>query len=427
LEFIIIFLLLLINGFFAMSELALVSAKKMRLELMVDEKKKGAKYALKLQNNSEKFLSAIQIGISLVSFITGFYGGTSVAKYITPLFNLMNIQPPYDYQLAATLSILIITFFAIVIGELVPKSIALSNPEKLAVRVAPIIYFFAKLFYPLVLLLAMTTRLISKMLGIKHSDINMTEYELRHIIKDASKTGVFEEVQNEIHENLFYFSDKKAKHIMTHRSEIEWIDINMPQDEFIAKLLEFKSSKVLVCDKNIDDYLGVLSIKEFLIQNYTHKDFKIEELLDQPIAFPESVDAQDILNEFRKRQNYFCLVFDEFGTIEGIVTLHDIFENIVGEIPEEEEIVEPDLWVREDKSILVNGDAPIEVLLDVVEGLELDFEEIDYSTVAGFVLDKIEKIPEIGDSFEFMGYKIEIVDIDHNRIDKLLFSKIEED
>lgn len=410
-----------------MSELALVSAKKMRLELMVDERKKGAKYALKLQNNSEKFLSAIQIGISLVSFITGFYGGTSVAKYITPLFNLMNVQPPYDYQLAAILSILLITFFAIVIGELVPKSIALSNPEKLAVRVAPIIYFFAKLFYPLVLLLAMTTRLISKMLGITHSDVNMTEYELRHIIKDASKTGVIEEDQNEIHENLFYFSDKKAKHIMTHRSEIEWIDINMPQDEFIAKLLEFKSSKVLVCDKNIDDYLGVLSIKEFLIKNYTHKDFKIEELLDQPIAFPESVDAQDILNEFRKRQNYFCLVFDEFGTIEGIVTLHDIFENIVGEIPEEEEIVEPDLWVREDKSILVNGDAPIEVLLDVVEGLELDFEEIDYSTVAGFVLDKIEKIPEIGDSFEFMGYKIEIVDIDHNRIDKLLFSKITED
>jgi putative hemolysin len=427
LEFIIIFLLFLINGFFSLSELALISARKMRLELMVDERKKGARYALLLQEKSENFLSAIQIGISFVSLITGFYGGASVAKYITPLFTLLNVQSPYDYQLAAILSILLITFFAIVIGELVPKSIALSNPEKLAVRVAPIIYYFAKFFYPLVILLSYTTKLINKMLGIKHSDVNITEYELRHLIKDASKIGVIEEDQNEIHENLFYFSDKKAKHIMTHRSEIEWVDINMPKDEFISHLLEFKNSKVLVCDKNLDDYLGVLTVKELLIQNYTQKEYKIEDLLEQPIVFPESVDAQDILNEFRKRQKYFCVIFDEFGTIEGIITLHDIFENIVGEIPEEEEIVEPDLWIREDKSILVNGDAPIEVLLDVVDGLELDFEEIDYSTVAGFVLDKIEKIPEIGDSFEFMGYKIEIVDIDHNRIDKLLFSKISED
>ena len=201
-----IFLLFLLNGFFSLSELALVSAKKMRLELMADEKKKGARYALLLQEKSENFLSAIQIGISLVSFITGFYGGASVAKYITPLFTLLNVQPPYDYQLAAIFSIILITFFAIVIGELVPKSIALSNPEKLAVRVAPIIYYFAKLFYPLVTLLSCMTKLISKLLGIKNSDVNITEYELRHLIKDASKTGVIEEDQNEIHENLFYFS-----------------------------------------------------------------------------------------------------------------------------------------------------------------------------------------------------------------------------
>ncbi|MEG2071116.1 MAG: transporter associated domain-containing protein, partial [Bacteroidales bacterium] len=268
-----------------------------------------------------------------------------------------------------------------------------------------------------------STKFINHILGIKPPDASITEYELRNILKDASKTGVIEEEQNLIHEKLFYFSDKRAKHIMTHRSEVEWIDINLPEEEFTKHLLNFKSSKILVCDKHIDDYMGVLSVKEFLMRTYENKPFKIVDLLDDPIVFPENMDAQDVLNEFKKQQNYFCVVLDEFGTLEGIITLHDIMENIVGEIPEEEEIVEPDIYVREDHSILVNGDAPIEVLLDVIDGLELDFEEIDYSTVAGFVLENIEKIPEVGDSFNFLGYYIEILDIDHNRIDKILITK----
>ena len=409
-----------------MSELALVSAKPMRLEMLRDAKKRGAKFALKLQENSEQFLSAIQVGITFISFITGFYGGTSVAKYVTPLFTWMTVPAPYDYQLAVALSMIVITFFAIVIGELVPKTIALSNPEKLAVRVAPVIYYFSKIFYPLVKLLSATTHLINKMLGVTSSPKQITESELRLIIKDASKTGVIEEEQNEIHEKLFYFSDKKAKHIMTHRSEIEWIDMNLENGAFVKQLLEFKSSKILVCNKNLDDYLGVLSVKEFLSKKYLNEKVEVEMLLDSPVVFPETAEAQEILKEFKTKQYYFCVVLDEFGSVEGVVTLHDIVESIVGEIPEEEEVVEPDLYVREDNSVLVNGDAPIEVLLNVISGLEVDFEDIDYSTVAGFVLDNIEKIPEIGDQFEFMGYRIEIVDVDHNRIDKIIISKMED-
>lgn len=423
-EFLIIFLLFLLNGFFSLSEMALVSAKPMRLEIMRDAGKKGAATALKLQRNSEQFLSAIQVGITLISFITGFYGGNSVAKYVTPLFTWMNVPSPYDYQLAVVISMLLITFFAIVIGELVPKTIALSRPEKLASKVSPVIFVFSKIFYPVVKLLSVTTSFINRILGITTPENQITESELRHIIKDASKSGVIEEEQNEIHEKLFYFSDKKAKHIMTHRSEIEWIDINLERNEFTNQLLHFKSSKILVCNKTLDDYLGVLSVKEFLTKNYLQEEIPLEMLLDAPVVFPESVEAQDILNEFRKKQFYFCVVLDEFGSVEGIVTLHDIVESIVGEIPEEEEVVEPDMWIREDSSVLVNGDASIEVLLDVIQGIEIDFEDIDYSTVAGFVLENIEKIPEVGDSFEYMGYKIEIVDVDHNRIDKILISKI---
>lgn len=407
-----------------MSEMALVAAKHVRLEAMQKEKKKGASFALKLQGNSGQFLSSIQVGITLISFITGFYGGSSVAQYIQPLFEWMNISPSAAYQLAIVLSIVLITFFAIVIGELVPKTIALSNPEKLAARVAPVIFVFSKIFFPLVKLLSLTTNLINKILNIPPVDDRITETELKHIIKDASKSGVIEEEQNEIHEKVFYFSDKKAKHIMTHRSELEWIDINLERENFINTLLAFKKSRILVCDKTLDNYIGVLSVKEFLANQLLKEEKTLESMLDAPVIYPETVDAQDILTEFKVRQFYFCVILNEFGTVEGVVTLHDIMENILGEIPEEEEIVEPDIYFRDDQSVLVNGDAPIETLADVISEMEIDFEEIDYSTVAGFVLDHIEKRPEIGDFFEFMDYKIEIMDMDNHRIDKVLLTPI---
>ncbi len=425
-EIIIVILLILLNGFFSLSEIALISSKKIRLEHLKEQNSKGAKYALKLLDNSENFLSSIQVGITLIGIIVGFYGGVSLARYLTPLFVWMNVSPTASYGISVTISIAVITFFSIVLGELVPKTIALSKPEKAAVKVAPTIYVVSTLFFPLVKLLAFSTRLINKMMGISPPENHVTEEEIRQIIRFASKEGVIEEEQNVIHEKLFYFSDKRAKHIMTHRSEIDWIDINLPEVEFTDQLLSSKNSKVLICNKELDQYLGVLKIKEFLIKKMMNEEFRVEELLDDPIVCPENAEAQDILSEFRKKQTYFCVVVDEFGTIEGIITLHDVLENIVGDLPEEEDVVEPDIYVREDQSVLVNGDAPIEVLMDVIENFEIDFEEIDYSTVAGFVLEYIEKIPEIGDSFDFKNYRIEVIDLDHNRIDKVLITKNEE-
>ncbi|MDL2312176.1 hemolysin family protein [Bacteroidales bacterium OttesenSCG-928-B11] len=423
-EFVIIFLLFLLNGFFSMSEMALVTSKSSRLEMMKLEKKKGAATAVKMQADSGQFLSAIQVGITLISFVTGFYGGSSVSHYITPLFVKMGLSPTASANIAIVLAIIVITFLAIVIGELVPKTIALSKPEKIAVRVAPIIFVMGKIFYPVVKLLSVTTNFFNKLLGVSTGNDHITETELKHIIKDASKIGVIEEEQNQIHENLFYYSDKKAKHIMTHRSELEWIDINLPEEQFIQQLLSFASSKILVCDKNLDDFVGVLRVRNYLAEKCRNHKLDLKSLLDSPVVFPESAEAHEILKEFKKKQFYFGVVLDEFGSVEGVVTLHDITESIFGEIPEEEDIVEPDFWVREDKSVLVNGDAPIEILLQVIDGFEIDFEEIDYSTVAGFVLENIEKIPEIGDVFDYLDYKIEIVDVDHNRIDKILMTRM---
>jgi putative hemolysin len=427
LEIIIVILLILLNGIFSLSEIALISSKKIRLEHLRDKDKRGAKIALNLLSNSENFLSSIQIGITLIGIITGYYGGINFAKYFTPLFSLMPCSSCTAETLSVITSIIIITFFSILLGELVPKTVALSKPEKAAVVVAPIIYFVSVIFFPIVKLLEISTNLTNKMLGIKPPQNQVTEEELRHIIKVASREGVIEEEQNVIHEKLFYFSDKRAKHIMTHRSEIEWIDKNLPADEFAEQLLNFKNSKILVCDRELDKYIGVLKIKEFLIKKITETEFNIEDLLDEPVVCPENAEAQDVLNEFRKRQIYFCVVIDEFGMVVGLITLHDILENIIGELPEEEEVVEPDITPQEDDSFLVNGDAPIEVLLDIMENFEIDFEEIDYATVAGFVLENIEKLPEIGDAFDFNNYHIEIINVEHNRIDKVLISQKKEE
>jgi putative hemolysin len=421
-EILIILLLFCLNGFFSLSEMALITAKTSRLETMKTTRKKGVRLALKLQDESEIMFSSIQICITLVGFLTGFYGGNMLSPYIMLFFEKL-LHLTITFQLAAVLSILIITFFAILVGELIPKTIALSKPEKIAVKVSPIIYFFSRLFFPFVKLFSSVTYLFKKILNITENETAITEDELKSIIKDASEAGVIEEEQNEIHENLFYYSDKKAKHIMTHRSEIEWIDIQLPETDFIQSLLAMKTSRVVVCDKELDDYLGVLRVKDYLAAKFVNQEVDVHALLNSPILFPETAEVHDILLEFKKRQFYFCLVLNEFGSVEGVVTLHDIMESILGEIPEEEEVVEPDICVREDCSVLVNGDAPIEVLAEVIDNFDIDFEDIDYATVAGFVLDKIEKIPEIGDCFDFLDYRIEILDVDHHRIDKILISK----
>lgn len=420
----IIVILILLNGFFSMSEIAIVSFRKIRLENIYGKKKpKGVKYAVRLQENQEDFLASIQIGITLISLVNGFIGGSATAEYFVPLFKLMKMTDAAAMNTSVAVSIIMVTFVTIVAGELVPKTIALSDPERTSARVAPVMYFTSRIFAPAVKLLSATTSIVDKMLGIRKTDGSITEDELMDIINEAGEKGVIEEEQNELHEKIFYFSDKRARHIMTHRSEVEWVDINLPPDAFTEQLYACKSSKVLVCDKHVEQYVGVLKLKEYFMNRYKGADFDVRGLLEQPIVFSETTDAQDILNEFRQAQHYFGVVVDEFGLLEGIVTMHDILENLVGEVPEEEDVVEPDVMVRDDNSMLVNGDAPIEALLDVIEGFEIDFDEVDYATVAGFVLEHIGKTPELGDSFDFMGYHIEIVDMDRNRIDKVLVDR----
>lgn len=422
-ELIILGFLIVLNGFFALSETALISSKKARLEQYKIKGKTGAKVALRLLEKSENFLSAIQVGITLIGIVTGVYGGVNIADDITPFFRQFELTNLYAHEIALSLTVLAITYISIVIGELVPKTIALSKPEKIAVAVAPAVYYFSKLFYPFVRLLALSTNLINRLIGIHKSEGQMTEEELRHILKFASHEGVIEEEQNRMHEKVFYFSDKKARHIMTHRKDVEWLDIEQTEEDFHARILELKHSKIIVGRNSIDEFIGILKVKEYLINFHSSSPRKIISLLNDPLVIPENADAQKVLDLFRQKQNYIAIVVDEYGSFEGIITLHDIIENIIGNVPEEGEKPEPDVFVRDDQSILVSGDAPIETLVDLIEDFYIDFEEIDYSTVAGFVFNRINKIPELGDKVILSDCTIEVVDIDSNKIDKVLITK----
>ena len=422
-ELLIISALILLNGFFALSEIALVSSKKSRLEKMSNDRIRGAKTALKLLRNSENFLSAIQVGITLIGIITGVYGGINIAEDITPFLQKFPIFINSAEEISLAITILTITYFSIVIGELVPKTIALSDPERIAVNIAPPIYYFSVAFYPFVRFLSLSTSLINKILGIKKSRDLLTEAELRQIIKTASSEGVIEKDQNLIHEKVFYFSDKKAKHIMTHRTEVEWIDVTHDPEKLKEIILKTRHSKIVCCNGSLDNFQGILQVKDYLSSLSLRSKPNLQTLISQPLIIPDSADAHKVLNLFKEKKVHFCVVVNEYGSFEGVLTLHDILENLIGDIPEEGETYEPDIFIRDDKSFLVSGDAPVEILDGIFDNYTTDFENIDYSTVAGFVLQNINKIPQIGDKFTYNDFVIEIVDIDGKRVDKILIQK----
>ncbi len=423
-EILVLTILILLNGFFALSEIALVSSKRSRLEQRKIDGKKGAKVALKLLDKSENFLSAIQVGITLIGIVTGVYGGLNIADDVAQFFQKFGITSIYAKQISLVVTVVTITYFSIVIGELVPKTIALNNPDKIAVRVAPLIYYFSSVFYPFIWLLSVSTNFVNKLIGIKKQSEQLTEVELRQMMKIASSEGVIEKEQNIIHEKVFYFADKKAKHIMTHRTDVEWIDINNTFEAIKIKLFDTQHSKLLCCNGNLDNFVGIIYIRDFYKSILETVNFDISEIIIEPLIVPENIDAQKVLELFRKKKVHICCVVNEYGGFEGLITLHDIVENIVGQIPDEGETYEPNVFVRDDNSVLVSGVAPIETLNEIIADFTVDFDKIDYSTVAGFVFNQIGKIPQIGDKIEYMGYKIEIVDIDGNRIDKILMTKM---
>ena len=425
LDIIIILLLILLNGFFALSEIAIVSARKNKLEAAYKNGSSGAARALKLQSDPDNFLSSVQVGITLIGIINGAYGGQAFAGKLVPFFEQFAYTAPFADGISMVIVVFLITYVSIVIGELVPKTIALNYAEKMAMAVAPTIYTVSIIFYPFVKLLSFSTGFINKLIGLKPKEDVISEMELRAMLKTASHEGVIDIQENIIHEQVFYFSDKRARHLMTHRTDVEWVDISNSREEIIEHLLQKKHSKILACRKRIDDFVGIISMRDFLLRLNSKEDFTIEELIMEPIIVPNTVRAQKVLENFKNSYKFVAVVVDEYGSLDGIITIHDIFENLVGNVPEETDVesTEPLIFIRDDNSALVSGEAPIEILTQFDEDFIVDFDKIDYSTVAGFVFTCINKIPGIGDKFEYNNLIFEIMDVDGNKIDKILITR----
>ncbi len=422
-ELLILSTLFLLNGFFALAEIALVSAKKARLEQLSSKGNRGADIALQLQENSEDFLSAIQVGITLIGIITGAYGGANLADDIAPLFEKVTWLAPYANAIAISIAIMFITYLSIIIGELVPKTLALSNPESMACRVAPFINRFSKILYPFVKFLAGSTHFIIRLLGIKKADDRISETELRQMIKTATNDGVLEDYENMMHEKVFYFSDKKAIHLMTHRSEINVIDLNYKHSHIKKIIDKSPYNKVLCTENSYEKILGILYLKDYYKAVSLGKDFDIKNLVQKPLIVHERMHAYKVLSLMRKNRCNASVVVDEYGDLQGIITLYDIMSNLVGEIYEEGETDEPDVLVRHDGSILIEGDAPIEILAEILDSFSIDFNEIAYATIAGFILDQLSHIPQVGEKFDFNKWTFEVVDLDGPKIDKVLIYK----
>jgi putative hemolysin len=422
-EIIVIILLTFLNAFFALSEISLVSVKKSRIQHLADQGNSRAKTILGLLDKPENFLSSVQVGITLIGIIAGAYGGANLTDDMEKLLVNLKFLGGSVHMVSLFIVIGSITYFTIVVGELVPKTIAMNSAEKIALVCAPIIKYFTLATFPFVKLLSISTKLILKLFGAKENDADhMSEEELKFMLFNAGKQGVLETDESQVHQNLFYFTDQTAKSLMTHNSEVEWIDFNLSIDEIFEQLLKSVRSKFIVCDGQMSNIKGVITIKDFF-ENYKTPGFKLQDIIEDPIYIIQNTPAFKILSLFKTRKQYIGTVIDEYGGVVGIITLHDLIEAIVGDLPEEDEVDELDITKRDDGSYLINGKTLIFELNQYFQKEIIEDNISQYTTVAGFMLEHLKAIPVAGNNFEYENYYFEIMDVDGLRIDKILMKQ----
>ncbi|MEO7530078.1 MAG: hemolysin family protein [Sediminibacterium sp.] len=419
-EIIILLILIVINGLFSMSEIALVSARKARLEAQAQKGDAEAKRALELANHPETFLSTVQIGITLIGVLTGIYSGDSFKEPIRLWLEKFEFIRPYSSSVATTLIVIVLTYLSLVLGELVPKRIGLSNPEKIAKRVAGPMRIVTWITFPFTWLLSITANLIIKLLNIKKSDSQVTEEEIKAMISEGTEHGAIEEAEQDIIERVFHLSDRNITSLMTHRSDIIWIDGSKTVKEVRDEMEEAVHSVYPVCDEDIDHIKGVVTIKDLFSADPSATVFSIKK---DAMYVPENNTAYQVLENFKQTKIHQCFIVDEYGTVQGLITLNDILEAIVGDIQQEEdenyEIVE-----RADGSFLVDAQLPFYNFLTRLDMTEWMMEgDQEFDTLAGFIIHELEKIPVTGDTFEWKDFEFEIVDMDNHRIDKVLVTR----
>ncbi len=418
-EIVIIIGLILLNGVLSMSEIAMVSARKSRLEADVKKGSKSAKTALKLANAPDTFLSTIQIGITLIGILTGLYSGEVLAHSLGKVIALIEPLKPHAVAIAQTLIVIIVTYLTLIIGELVPKRIGMSASERVAKIVARPMNLLSKIALPFVWLLSKSTAITLKLLGINTQGNNkVTEDEIKAIIQEGTDGGEIREVEQDIVERVFNLGDRNVGSIMTHRSEMVWLNVNYTKEQIEEIVKNNLFNTYPVADQNLDSIIGVVHLKD-LFGRLDEEGFKLSKVLRAPEYIPENLSVYNALELMRTTGGRYGIVTDEFGSIEGIVTLKDIVRALIGSMPEIGE--EQEIVAREDGSFLIDGQIPFYDFLAHFDMEDL-YNEFNYNTLSGLILEELEHIPHTGEKLSWRNFDFEIVDMDAARIDKVLVS-----
>ena len=427
-EIAIILFLIALNGVFAMSEFALVSAKKIRLKQQAEEGDTRAVVALKLADEPTSFLSTVQIGITLVGIFAGAFGGATIAEELAAYLRHFPSLAPYSDGLSITLVVLLITYLTLVFGELVPKRIALNKAEPIASYVAKPMYFLSILAKPLVIILSHSTEGVLRVLRVrKITEPPVTEEEIKFMLEEGTEAGIFEKAELSMIEGVFDIGDRRVDSVMTHRSDIIALDLNDPADENLRKMTGSGRSNFPAYERDLDSIVGMVSVKDVLARLVESGTTDIRGSVTKPLIAPEAITVLKLLELFKETGVHIAIITDEYGSIQGIITLHDIMEAIVGDVYSLGEPVEMQVTVREDGSLLVDGDTPVEKLKDTLAVDSFPGEEKGYyRTVAGMIMFILQRIPKTGDHVELRGLRYEVVDMDGHRIDKVLITRVPE-
>lgn len=420
----IILALIALNGFFAGAELAIVSARKPRLYVMERAHVRGARTALKLQEEQGRFLSAVQIGITLVGVANGAFSGASLAGPAGAWLQTLGVPERFADDAGFALVIVTVTYLSLIIGELVPKQLALRSPERIAVVVAPIMQAVTKFTSPFVTLLDASTGVIFRLLRLdREGDSAVTEEELRHVVQEAEEAGVIEGKERELISGIMRLADRQVRGVMTPRPEVDWIDLKASEADVRARLIATPHSRLLVGEGSIDRIVGVVQARDALAALLEGRPLELEGLVRKAPVVPDVADATVALAALRDADVPMAVVIDEYGHFEGVVTPADLLAAIAGEFRSDmDDEHDPALLLRADGTWLVSGSLAADMLAERLD-FRLD-EERDYQTVAGLVLAELRHIPVVGETFEAHGYRFEVVDMDGRKIDKLLVAPV---
>lgn len=427
-EILIILALIILNGILSASEISIVSSRKARLQAAADKNNNAAKTALALKENPNQFLSTVQIGITLIGILTGFFSGGTLSSYLTEQFNQVSFLAPYSQQISVLLVVLVITYLSLVIGELVPKRIGMAIPEKYAMFVAAPMLFLSKLVKPFVWLLSVSTDAIVRMLNIKVSKNTVTEEEIKALVDEGVDSGVIEDFEHDIMDRLLLLGDKKARNLMVHRSDIDSLDLQNTLDENKAIIRNSEHTEFPVVDGSFDRVRGIVHVKTFLKRYIDEKTINLEDLIE-PVPFVnENSYASSVLDIFKNTRSQLAIVIDEYGIPQGIVSTKDIVRALFGDLDIDRNTGETQITKREDGTFLVDGRMHISdffTYFDIALDEEDEDELSNVTTVGGLVFLTLDHIPLEGESIIFKNHRIEVIDLDGHRIDKVLVSKID--